>query len=139
MISSTALILLFAIALIIGGAILLAIVTRGQKQLDKQKYRTRWMAIEGSLKKDNEAACHMAILNADKLLDAALKEANYKGQTMGERLKNAKGSLTNANAVWASHKLRNRIAHEANVKADYTVARRALAGFKQGLKDVGAI
>ena len=137
--SSTALILLFAIALIVGGAILLAIVTRGQKQLDKQKYRTRWMAIEGSLKKDNEAACHMAILNADKLLDAALKEANYKGQTMGERLKNAKGSLTNANAVWASHKLRNRIAHETNVKIDYTVARRALAGFKQGLKDVGAI
>ncbi|MGO3701922.1 MAG: hypothetical protein ACTJG2_01885 [Candidatus Saccharimonadales bacterium] len=137
--NSTVVILLFAIALIVGGAILLAIVTRNQRQLDQQKYRTKWMAIEGSLKKDNESACHMAILNADKLLDAALKEANYKGQTMGERMKSATAAFSNANAVWASHKLRNRIAHETDVKADYNVARRALAGFKQGLKDVGAI
>ena len=137
--SSTVIIMLFAIVLVLGGAILLAIVTRGQKQLDKEKYRSKWMQVEGSLKKDNESSQHLAVLNADKLLDAALKDANYKGQTMGERLKSATPSLSNANAVWASHKLRNRIAHETDVKVDYSTVRRALAGFKQGLKDLGAI
>jgi hypothetical protein len=67
----------------------------------------------------------------------ALKERGVRGNTMGERMKNS--SWSNANAVWAAHKIRNKIAHEADVAVDYDTARRALASFKQGLKDVGAI
>ncbi len=132
-------VLLFATLLIVGGVILLAIVTRGQRQLNKEEYRTKWLRIESSLKKNNESSYHLAILNADKLLDAALKELRYKGQTMGERLKSASAAFSNKNAVWSAHKLRNRIAHETDVKIDYTNARRALASFKQSLKDIGAI
>jgi hypothetical protein len=81
----------------------------------------------------------MTILNADKLLDLALKERGIKGETMGERMKNAKDTWKNANAVWGAHKLRNQIAHEADIRVGYDDTRRALAGFKQALKDVGAI
>ena len=81
----------------------------------------------------------MAILNADKLLDAALKELGYRGQTMGDRMKSAKVAFSNNNSLWSAHKLRNRIAHETDVKIGYTATRRALASFKQGLKDLGAI
>lgn len=35
--------------------------------------------------------------------------------------------------------LRNRLAHETDVRIDYDRARQALIAFKQGLKDVGAI
>ena len=79
----------------------------------------------------------MSVLHADKLLDQALKDKGVAGNTMGERMKVTKWS--NVNAVWASHKLRNQLAHEPDAKVDYTTARRALAGFKQGLKDIGAI
>lgn len=137
--SGTLLLFLFATILIVGGAILLAIVTRGQKQLDKQKFRSKWLAIEGSLKKDQPSSYHLAVLNADKLLDHALKEAGYKGQTMGERLRNAKQIFSNRNAVWSAHKLRNQIAHETDVRVDYNAARRALASLKQALKDLGAV
>lgn len=137
--NSTVIILIFAFVLIVGGAILLAIVTRGHGQLDKQKYRTKWLSVEGSLKKDHPSSYHLAVLNADKLLDAALKEAGYKGQTMGERMRSAKQAFSNRNAVWSAHKLRNQIAHETDVQVDYTVARRSLASFKQALKDIGAI
>lgn len=137
--NGTLLLFLFATILIVGGAILLAIVTRGQKQLDKQKFRSKWLAIEGSLKKDQPSSYHLAVLNADKLLDHALKEAGYKGQTMGERLRNAKQAFSNRNAVWSAHKLRNQIAHETDVRVDYNAARRALASLKQALKDVGAV
>jgi transposase len=56
---------------------------------------------------------------------------------MGERMKNS--TWSNADAVWQAHKLRNRIAHESDVTVSYDDARRALAGFKLGLKDLGAI
>ena len=81
----------------------------------------------------------MAILNADKLLDQALRQRGFKGETMGERMKSAQNVWSNANHVWTAHKVRNRIAHESGVKVDYDITRRALVAFKQALKDVGAI
>ena len=85
MISSNAvtIILMFAIILIIGGAILIAIVMRGGKKIDQDKYRSYWLKIENSLQRDQEASYHLAILNADKLLDSAMKDLVYKGTTAG--------------------------------------------------------
>lgn len=141
MVSSSAvvIILMFAIILVIGGAILLAIVMGGGHKINQDKYRSYWLKIENSLKKDQEASYHMAILNADKLLDNAMKESGFRGDTMGERLKRSGSRFSNLNAVWAAHKLRNRIAHEPEVRIDYMTARRALASFKKALKDIGAI
>lgn len=137
--NSTVILLLFATTLIVGGAVLLAIVTRGHKQLDQQKYRSKWLRVEGMLKRDQPASYHLATMEADKLLDAALKEAGYKGQTMGERMRSAGSIFSNRNAVWSAHKLRNQIAHETDVRVEFDAARRALASFKQALKDTGAI
>jgi len=108
-------------------------------QLNVERYRSQWLEIEGSLSQKQPASYQMAILNADKLLDRALRERGYRGNTMGERLKTAGSAFGNINAVWAAHKLRNRIAHETDVNITYTTARRALATFKQALKDLGAI
>lgn len=134
------LIFLFA-AIIIIGVLLFAMITFGKRggHLDIEKYRTRWMAIEQSLERDNAASYHMAIMNADKLVDQALKDKGFKGQSMGERLKSAKDALPHRNEIWTAHKLRNQIAHEPDFKVDYMAARRALAQFKQTLKDLGAI
>jgi hypothetical protein len=135
------LIIIFAVALVLGG-IVFAIISfgkGGRQYLDVDKYRVKWLAIEQQLKRDNEESYHLAVLNADKLLDHALKERGFKGNTMGERMKSAKTTWSNANHVWTAHKLRNQIAHESDVKLDYDMARRALAAFKQALKDVRAI
>ncbi|MDB5183470.1 MAG: hypothetical protein JWO07_151 [Candidatus Saccharibacteria bacterium] len=134
------LIILFA-AVIVIGALLFALITFGKRggSLDIERYRVRWLAIEQSLEKGNEASYHLAIMNADKLVDNALRETGYKGQTMGDRLKSARGKLAHRNDLWSAHKLRNKIAHEQDVKVGYDQARRALAGFKVTLKDLGAI
>jgi hypothetical protein len=134
------LIFLFA-AIIIIGVLLFAAITLTKKgsALDVEKYRSKWLAIEQSLVKDNEPTYHMAILNADKLLDQALKDTGTKGQTMGDRMKFARDRWSNRNAIWSAHKLRNRIAHESDVRVGYQDARVALSGFKQALKDIGAI
>jgi hypothetical protein len=124
-------------------AILLVVVIfitkKGPAPLDVEKYRMRWLAIEKQLNRDDPSSLSMTVLNADKLLDQALKERGIKGETMGERMKVAKDTWSNANAVWTAHKLRNQIAHEPEVVVGYDDARRALGAFKQALKDVGAI
>lgn len=135
-------VLSFLAAILVIGALLIAIVILTKKnamQLDVDKYRMKWMTIEKQLNRDDQASCILAVLNADKLLDQALRERGIKGQTMGERMKTAKGMWSNANAVWSAHKLRNQIAHETDHNLSYEDARRAIVGFKQALKDVGAI
>lgn len=131
----------FAGVLVIGALLIAAIMLtkKGGMQLDVDKYRLKWMAIEKQLKVDDQSGCVLAVLNADKLLDQALRERGIKGQTMGERMKTAKDTWSNANSVWGAHKLRNQIAHESDHHLSYDDARRAVAGFKQALKDVGAI
>lgn len=137
----TALIFFFAAILIVAG-MLFAVITlskKGSRSLNVDKYRLRWLQIEQQLKKDEPSSYHLTVLNADKLLDQALREKGVKGNTMGERMKNIKDTWSNANNVWTAHKLRNQIAHETDVRVSYEDARRALSGFKQALKDLGAI
>ncbi len=132
---------LLATVLIIAGA-MLAVITlmrRGGAPLDMDKYRKKWLEIERQLSREDVRSYQMTVIEADKLLDCALKECGTKGETMGARLKEKKTAWTNANAVWSAHKLRNQIVHESDFRLNYDDARRALAGFKRALKDVGAI
>ena len=134
--------LAFMIGVLVIGALLIIVITltkRVPMGLDIEKYRSKWLQIEGSLKRDESSSHHLAVLNADKLLDQALREKGIRGDTMGERMKAANATWRNANALWGAHKLRNQIAHEPDVRVTYDDARRALAGFKQALKDLGAI
>lgn len=135
-------ILFFAIIFILGGALfaLVSLSKRGIRSLDVEKYRCRWMEIESQLDRNDERSFTLCILQADSLLDKALKEKNISGKTMGERMKQFQGKWTNGNGVWAAHKLRNRIAHEPeSLRLEYDRTKQALIAFKQGLKDVGAI
>lgn len=133
-------IIFFFAAILIFGGLLFAVIAftkKGPRGLDVELYRSRWLAIEQALKRNDDNTYQLCVLDADKLLDLALQERGISGKTMAERMKQMK--WTNANQIWAAHKLRNRIAHEADVKLSYDNARRALIGFKQALKDIGAI
>lgn len=135
-------IVFFFSALLIFAGLLFAIISftrRSPRTLDIEKYRSRWMSIETRLKRDEENSHVVCILEADKLLDQALRDRGLAGNTMAERMKQCQGKWTNGNGVWAAHKLRNRLAHEADAKVDYERARQALVAYKQGLKDLGAI
>lgn len=132
----------FLAGVLVVGVLLIVVIVltkKGAAPLSVEKYRMRWLAIEKQLDRNQPSSFSLTVLNADKLLDSALKERGVKGETMGERMKTAKDTWTNANSVWTAHKLRNQIAHEPEVRVSYDDARRALAAFKQALKDVGAI
>jgi len=124
--------------LAIVGVIYLTISRSMTPSLNRIKYQKKWLEIENSLARDNIASYQMAIMNADKLLDMALRERKFKGETMGERMKSAHTQWRNANHVWSAHKVRNQLAHEADFSVSREVALRCLSAFKQALKDLGA-
>lgn len=135
------LVVIMVVGIIIIGIVMMMIMAATRKKvpgIDREEFRSKWLKIEASII-DDEASCHLAILNADKLLDAALKARGFAGETMGERMKNARSSFSNNNAVWTAHKLRNQIAHESDVNIKPKTARYALKAFKKGLKDLGAL
>ncbi len=137
---NSAVIILFA-AVVIIGIILLVIISitkRGPRHLDTEKYQERWLSITNSIGED-PASLQLAVLNADKLLDMALRERGVSGNTLGERLKNNPTLFKDLNAVWTAHKLRNRIAHEHDLKVSKPVVQVALRSFKAALTDLGAL
>lgn len=134
----TLVILLAAIIFI--GLALLAFMSRQSKpsRLNKAEYQRRWQEIE-QLINQGTSAQKLAIIEADKLTDKALQDNGYPGDTMGERLKDARHALKNNDAIWNAHKLRNRLAHEHDVSINKIVLTRALNSFKSALKDLGAL
>lgn len=67
---------------------------------------------------------NLAIIEADKTLDFALKKSSFQGKSMGERLKNAKKYYEKDfyNIVWEAHKIRNALVHEIDYKLEKKVA-----------------
>jgi hypothetical protein len=106
-------------------------------RLNKEYFHSRWSQLLVHVK--TPEGMILAVIDADKLLDEALKKRRYKGKTMGERLVAAQRSLTNNDAVWFAHKLRNRLVHEPGASVNKKDVQRALEGFKQALKDLGAL
>jgi hypothetical protein len=124
--------------LAIVGVIYLTMSRTMAPSLNRIKYQKKWLEIENSLVRDNLATYQVAIMNADKLVDLALRERKFKGATMGERMKSAQNQWKNPQHVWGAHKVRNQLAHESDYVLSRDIALRSLSAFKQALKDLGA-
>jgi hypothetical protein len=132
----------FCVAVILVGLLLFIVIClnkKGGKHLNVEYYRTQCLKYENQLRRDEPSTFPMAVLNADKLVEQAMREKGMKGQTMGEKLKNSPKSFSDINGLWNAHKLRNRIAHEPNIEVKYEETRAALMQFRKALKDLGAI
>ena len=79
------LIAIFLVAVV--GVVYLVFTRKSSPKLNIEKYQTKWLAVENSVSRNNSASWQLAIFNADKLVDLALKERRFAGQTMGERMK----------------------------------------------------
>ncbi|OGL37459.1 hypothetical protein A3A68_01690 [Candidatus Saccharibacteria bacterium RIFCSPLOWO2_01_FULL_48_13] len=110
---------------------------RFPKRLDQRYFTDKWTELLAGVK--TSQGMILAIIDADKLLDEALKRRGFRGKSVGERLVAAQRVLSDNDSVWYAHKLRNRLVHEPGAKLNKKEARTALAGFKRGLSDLGAL
>jgi hypothetical protein len=130
--------------LAVGAGVLLVVLVavagvlskRGRK-LNNAYYEKKWQELQKLLK--DSATWPLAIIDADKLLDRALKDCRYKGKTMGERLVAAQRDIKYNDDVWFGHKLRNKLVHENDIKLKERDVKDALLGIKAALKDLGAL
>jgi hypothetical protein len=123
----------FLAALFIGGTVF----KFKPRNLNTDYFQKRWKEAQRLCAEQD--TWPLAIINADKLLDDALKRSHYKGKSMGERLAAAQHELTDNDGVWFAHKIRNRLVHEQNVKINKRQVKKALIGVGRALKDLGAI
>jgi hypothetical protein len=131
----------FLIGAIVFGLIVLYLLNKRfnirAPSLNQNYFQKQWLEVLARVK--TQEGIVLAVIDGDKLLDEALKKRNFRGKTMGERLVAAQRSLSDNDGVWYAHKLRNRLVHEPNVRLKKKEAQTALAGFRQGLKDLGAL
>ncbi len=131
--------LIIAAAVAVAGVVLLALlnlISKNQPSLDRGYYKDMWQKVY--LKSQNEETLALAVIDADKLLDHALKKRGFSGNTMSERMISAKNSFSRRQLVWEAHKFRNQIVHE-EVKVTEKKVHAALVGFRQALRDIGAL
>lgn len=131
----------FLVIAIVFGVIVLAFLGRLGRRLtpplNQAYFEERWNELLTRVKSTEGMV--LSVIDADKLLDEALKKRGFKGKTMGERLVAAQRNLSNNDGVWYAHKLRNRLVHEPDVRLRKNEAKNALEGIKQALRDLGAL
>jgi hypothetical protein len=125
------------VAVILAILVVLVLLKRRPKGLEVAVFTKRWKEVEKLCR--SATTWPLAVLDADKLLDDALKKSRCKGKTMGERLVSAQRRISDNDSTWFGHKLRNRIAHEDMGQLKKKDVQTALRGFRQALKDLGAL
>ena len=129
--------------IVIIAVVILLVISLGEflrrkpSKLNTKYYTERWRELQKNCA--DKKTWPLAIIDADNLLDKALRARKYKGKTTGERLVAAQHSLTVNDSVWFGHKLRNKIVHEEARKLRKQDVLEALSGFRQALKDLGAL
>jgi hypothetical protein len=116
---------------------LFGLLQKKPRKLNKLRYNKKWQKLQQLL--PNKDTWPLAIIDADKLLDEALKKRRFKGKSTGERLVAAQHSLTDNDAVWFGHKLRNKLVHEQDIKLRKNEVKSALSGIRQALRDLKAL
>jgi hypothetical protein len=125
---------LAALAALVFAGILLR---RRPRPLKTERFQDKWREMQKLLA--SKETWHQAIIDADKLLDEALKKKRFGGKSMGERLTKAQRLLSNNEAVWFGHKLRTKIEGDPKTKLKEADVKQALLGIRQALKDLGAL
>ncbi|HEV7454390.1 MAG TPA: hypothetical protein VGO07_03965 [Candidatus Saccharimonadales bacterium] len=121
----------------LGGAGFLIIKRFRPRALKIEHFQEQWQILQKLL--SDKTRWSDAIVEADKLLDEALKKKRFHGGSMGERLVKAQRLFTDNDNLWFGHKLRNKIDADPTVKLKETEVKQALMGIRQGLKDIGAL
>ncbi len=107
------------------------------KPYEAAVFTKKWGKTKKRLEKGWESEAKLAIIEADNLFDTTLKKMGYRGESLGERLKQLdENVLVNIEDVWEAHKIRNDIVHDPNYSFSIRKARLALDIYEQALKNL---
>lgn len=135
------------ITTIIGVVVLVVIIKKLMRSMrdselsgtSRQELAARWAKIEQLAMQNDEMSGKMALMEADKFFDLALKMMMFAGDTMGERMKVAGYKFPKMQDAWQAHILRNKMVHDTQFSLRPESARRAVGQFKNTLKQMNVL
>ena len=107
--------------------------------VDRKDMKVKWKKIEDIFNNKSDYAYKLAILEADKLVDYALKKMMMQGKDMGERIRFTTSKYPDFRKIWNAHGIRNKIAHEPDFHVSRAMALKALKEFKKALEEIGVL
>lgn len=107
------------------------------RKIKADEFSNKWKSIQKMC--GNKSDWGEAIVDADLLLDKALKKLRYKGKSMGERIVSAQKELTDNDGVWFGHKLAKKIVAGEVENLKEADVKDALLGLGQALRDLGVL
>lgn len=129
--------LLVAVMAFILLIVVAVIYRRMPKKLNADKFLGDWKELQSYCR--DKGTWAQAVTDADKLLDKALKRRKFKGKRMGERMVSAQRMISNNDQLWFAHNLAKKVVANPSMKLKEEDVKTALIGFRQALKDLGAI
>lgn len=104
----------------------------------QSRIKSDWRNIQTLINGGQPSQLRQALITADKSLDNALRDV-VAGDSMGERLKNAKDKFDWAvyDKIWKAHKIRNSLVHESGYEPTHTMVTNAIDDLKKGLNRLG--
>jgi hypothetical protein len=114
-----------------------AVYRRMPKKLKTEKFLGDWKELQAYCR--DKGTWAQAVIDADKLLDKALKRRKFKGKRMGERMVSAQRMISNNDQLWFAHNFAKKIIANPTMKLKEDDVKTALIGFRQALKDLGAL
>ena len=90
------------------------VVSEKDQEVEKFEFQNkRWERVVKLINSQNAPDWKLAILESDIMLGEMLDAMGYRGDSIGEQLKQIeKADFTTLDSAWEAHKIRNSIAHE---------------------------
>lgn len=114
-----------------------AVLQRRPRKLRSEQFQPKWRDLQKMC--GDRKLWKRVLLDADDLLDEAMRKKHIRGKNMGERLVRAQREFSNNDGVWFGHKLCSRIEDDPKLRLKEADVKEALLGIRQGLKDLGAL
>jgi hypothetical protein len=102
--------------------------------------KERWHATMAKFALGTPEAAHVAIVEADALVDAALKNMQIEGEHLADRLSNLESDeITSMPRIWRAHRMRNDLVHTPGFVVTPQNAEHTMRDYEAFLKEIGVI
>ncbi|MBI5003953.1 hypothetical protein HZC00_02575 [Candidatus Kaiserbacteria bacterium] len=104
---------------------------------DVSRTQMRWHRITEQIHSDGEQNWRLAILEADIMLGELLDVLGYRGETMGDKMRNVeRADFNTIDMAWEAHRARNKVAHEGtSLLLNAREARRVIALYERVFRE----
>ena len=117
---------------------------RGQAQTGKRVPTLRdalmkemWQSIVKKFSLGTPESARLAVIEADALVDTALKNMGIQGEHLADRLSNLESEdITTMNRLWRAHRMRNDLVHTPGFALGPSEAKLALEDFEAFLQEI---